>query len=353
MNLNAPTFPQQLERQTPVDRRSMTTNVAPVLLRPLLQEARRVGVDVPSLCQGLGFEPHDLDQPGFMVSHFEACTVVRRALAAIDNPSLGLELGARSNIVNRGALGLGVLASSTLREAMRLGQRYPASAGHLLEVQDRDEDQGNVLTASPMFGNHDIAPFLVDYLFASSVRVRRTVTSASYAPIAIELIRSRPAYADRYEEVLGCPVRFDCSHNRMISDIEILDRPLPSADERSFRLATDLLERESAAAAGATPVGLSVERSIRRALPKPPTPAEIASGLNISERSLRRRLQDSGLSYQQILDEGRKSRALELIVNSRMPLTQVALESGFSDLRTFRRAFKRWTGRTPSEMKRA
>lgn len=351
--MNAPTFPQQLERQTPVDRRSMTTNVAPVLLRPLLQEARRVGVDVPSLCQGLGFEPHDLDQPGFMVSHFEACTVVRRALAAIDNPSLGLELGARSNIVNRGALGLGVLASATLREAMRLGQRYPASAGHLLEVQDRDEDQGNVLTASPMFGNHDIAPFLVDYLFASSVRVRRTVTSSSYAPISVELIRSRPAYADRYEEVLGCPVRFDCSHNRMVSDIEILDRALPSADERSFRLAVDLLEREAAAAAGATPIGLSVERSIRRALPKPPTPAEIASGLNISERSLRRRLQDSGLSYQQLLDEGRKSRALELIVNSRMPLTQVALESGFSDLRTFRRAFKRWTGRTPSEMKRA
>lgn len=331
----------------------MTTNVAPVLLRPLLQEVRRVGgTDVASLCQGLGFEPQDLDQPGFMVSHFEACTVVRRALATLDNPVLGLELGSRSNLVNRGALGLGVLASGTLREAIRLGQRYPASAGHLLDVQDREEEHGNVLTASPMFGNHDIAPFLVDYLFASSVRMRRTITSPNDAPIAVELMRSRPAQAERYEELLGCPVRFDCSHNRLISDIELLDRPLPSADERSFRLAVDLLERESAVASGATPIGLSVERSIRRSLPRPPTPAQIASGLNISERSLRRRLQDSGLSYQQLLDEGRKSRALELIVNSRMPLTQVALESGFSDLRTFRRAFKRWTGRTPSEMKR-
>ncbi len=331
----------------------MTTNVAPVLLRPLLQEARRLGIDVQALCAGLGFEPEDLEQPGFMVSHQEACTVVRRALAAIDRPTLGLELGARANIVNRGALGLGVLASATLREATRLAERYPASAGHLLEVQDRDEAEGNVLVASPTQGNHDIAPFLVDNLFATIVRVRRLVTHASYAPIGVELTRSRPEQASAYEEAVGCPVRFDCPQNRLVSSIDVLDRPLPNADERSFRLAGDLLERETAAAAGVTPIGLTVERAIRRALPRPPTPAQIASSLHISERSLRRRLQDAGLSYQQLLDDGRKSRALELIVNSRMPLTQVALEAGFSDLRTFRRAFKRWTGRTPSEMKRA
>lgn len=342
---------EAVEATDNVDRRAQTTHVAPVYVRPLLEEAERAGVDPQSLCRGLGLTPEDLELPGFMISHLEACTVVRRALAAIGNPNLGLELGMRSNIVNRGALGLGILASATMREATQLALRFPASAGFLLEVQEQDTELGHALVASPMFGNHDIAPFLVDNLFASIVKVRRTVSHTDYAPRLVELVRSKPSYAADYENVLRCEVRFGCERNRLISAPDWLDLPLPTADARSFRLACQLLEREQATTSGMSSIGLTVERAIRRALPRPPAPAQIAATLNMSERSLRRRLADVGLGYQSLLDDARKSRALELIVNGRMPLTQVATASGFSDLRTFRRAFKRWTGRTPSEMK--
>jgi AraC-like DNA-binding protein len=143
-------------------------------------------------------------------------------------------------------------------------------------------------------------------------------------------------------------VRFGCHRNRLLSDAHWLDFPLPTANLMSFRLALQILECQAAASAGHSDLGLAVDRAIRRALPTPPSPAEVAASLHVSERTLRRRLEEAGLGFNGLLDECRKSRALELILGARLPLPQVAQQIGFADVRSLRRAFKRWTGQTPS-----
>jgi AraC-like DNA-binding protein len=116
-------------------------------------------------------------------------------------------------------------------------------------------------------------------------------------------------------------------------------------------LAWDLQEREAAQAAGRTTIVLTVERAIRRQLPGVPSLGELAASLNLSERTLRRRLSDGGIGYQGLVDQIRQARALELILASRTPLAQVAAQTGFSDARALRRAFKRWTGQVPSALR--
>ena len=112
------------------------TSLAPVYLRPVVEETSRVGFDAQALFHGLAFSASDLDVPGFMVSHAEAVELIRRALRVLDNPRLGLELGMRSKITDRGALALGILAARTLGDAMALALQFPRSAGYLLMISE-------------------------------------------------------------------------------------------------------------------------------------------------------------------------------------------------------------------------
>ncbi len=334
----------------PSDARALTEQVAPVFLRVVLEAAQRLGIGSASLCRGLGFSANDLEAPGFTVSHFEALTVMRRALSAIGNPTLGLELGMQSNIANRGALALGLLASATLGEALGLMLRHPASAGLLVAVTEETSPHQHALRATSRFESHDIEPFLVDKLFTGLVRLCRQGVSVGYAPIAVELVRQPPADVKPYEAYFRSPVRFGAPLNRLVSDVSWMDFPLPTANAMSLRYAEDLLSAE-ASRTGESAVGLTVARAIRQTLPQSSSSAEVASSLHLSERTLRRRLMESGLSYRKMQDEGRKSRALALVLNGQMDLSAVALETGFADISNFRRAFKRWTGRTPTEMR--
>lgn len=119
----------------------------------------------------------------------------------------------------------------------------------------------------------------------------------------------------------------------------------------SVRYAEELLLGEEVQA-GESALGLTVGRAIRRALPQHSSFGEVAASLYMSERTLRRRLMESGLSYRKMQDEERKSRALSLVLNGQTDLTAVVRETGFADISNFRRSFKRWTGMSPNEMRR-
>jgi AraC-like DNA-binding protein len=82
-----------------------------------------------------------------------------------------------------------------------------------------------------------------------------------------------------------------------------------------------------------------------------PDPDDVARALQTSTRSLRRGLQQMGTSFQTLLDETRRARAEEWIRSTDMKLQQIAEQLGFSDVRSFRRAFKRWTGRSPNALR--
>ena len=331
------------------DRRQLHLRVGAVAIRAVLKEAQRLGLNPQTLCRGLGFCFEDLESPGCMILHREAALVIRRAIQQIGNPKLGLELGMRSNMASAGALSLGAMASRTLGEAITLAQCYPWSAGFLLARQSELSGERHLLTADPLPGDIDLAPFLADRMFASLTCAHRQLTRANYSPLAVEFVHERPPFARDYELYFQCPVRFGCERNRMISEAKWLSYPLPTADMMSFRLAKQLLEQQIVAADINSELLGAVAQLIRGGLPNPPTPTELASSLNLSERSLRRRLTEAGQSYQAMLDDCLKAHALELLKNGRLPLAKVAAGCGFADERGFRRAFQRWTGQTPSD----
>lgn len=328
-----------------------TRRVAPVYLIPLLAATKGAGIAGDALFHGLGITADDLAIPGFTTSPNEANTVVRRALRLLARPDLGLTLGANTRITERGVMALGLMGAATLGDAIALTLQFPCSAGYLLAVHATRSERLHMVFADAMFGNEDIAPFLVDMMFAGSMRMRRQVTEGHYAPTTVELMRPRPPNAAAYERHFACPVHFGCRHNVLTSDLTWLECPLPMANAMAYRLSLESLQRESERTCNLSSLGMAVERSIRRTLSSPAAPADMASSLNLSERSLRRKLAQEGLSFRGLLDEARKAMALERMACARWSLTDIASQTGFSDVRAFSRAFKRWTGKSPSALK--
>lgn len=327
-----------------------TRHVAPVYLRPLLDEAGRLGITTTPFFRGLGFGAADLDCPGLTIAHQEATTVVRRALHTFSNPSLGLQLGIRSRVTHFGVLGLGLLSSSTLKDSIDLMLRYPMSAGFLLNVRAVDSPTRYALVTESVFDNHDIADFLVDKLFVGLVQKKRRISEAEVSPVLVELMRPPRADFRDHEQHYRCPVRFNCTHNRLVFDTNSLSWPLPSADLLSMRTCERLLDDETRSLRNGSVFALAVKRAIALALPLTPTTTQLASMLHLSERTLRRKLAQERLSFRALLDEGRRTRAFDLLSHGQRSIAEVAAEAGFSDPRAFRRAFRRWTGESPTAL---
>ena len=159
---------------------------------------------------------------------------------------------------------------------------------------------------------------------------------------------TRPADAAGYEAFYGCPVRFGSLRNALHTQPAWCAFALPWANGAATRLSTQLLRREVERLDAGPAIGFSVARSIRRRLPDVALLGQLAASLNLSERTLRRQLAQAGLSYRQLLDEGRKARAFELMAAGQRSLGEIAAAAGFSDARAFTRAFRRWTGHAPT-----
>lgn len=320
-------------------------------LQPMLVQVAGQGVSAAALFQNLGTRAEVVDEPGGLVSRAAALTLVRRVLRILPDPAAGLQIGRLSRLTDRGALGLAMLAALTLGDALALALQYPHWAGFLLDMQALHGERQHILQMQPRAGEDDVQGFLVDLQFAGLVTLLRRVTDGAYSPMLVQLTRARPADDAAYAQHFGCPVQFGCAADRLVSDAGWLAAVLPQASTMASRLAARLLQGGQQPAQQRAAIGAAVEQAIRRAMPAVPPPAAVAASLHMSERSLRRKLASAGLQYRGLVDACRQSLALALVLQDDLPLKQVAERTGFADTNAFGRAFRRWTGVPPTEMR--
>jgi len=328
---------------------SAAADIVPVTLRHMLREAMRHGVSPALLCEGMGFTPDDLETEDFRLSRPQCTLVIRRALRLLQRPTLGLELGVRVNLVSWGPIGLGFMASGSSRELLELAIAFQQAAGRLPALYGETSRQSYCLVAKVGVRNSEVASFLVDETFAALGQICRQVVGTHFNPRQVDLVMERPPYGAVYEDVFRCSVRFGQAENRMYFPLE------PYA----VRTADPLVLRQVVRWLGpledgepATALETTVVHAIRRNLAAPPHLREVATQLHTSERTLRRRLAAIGRSYAELLSEERRTRALSLIAHSTRAMRDIAQECGFADVRTLQRAIKRWTGLSPSGLRR-
>lgn len=332
----------------------LTEAVIPTLvLAGLVDYAQVRGVAPEAWFAGTGLSVALVQQPETLVSYRQAATLIRRALRALSADAVGLQLGSREGLVSFGMLGFAMLSSRTFLEAAETGMQHHQASGSLMDVTMEFSSTTATLQAYERFPDAELLPFLCEELFSSSVAMARAMLGHDVFPLRVDLSYPPPTYAAAYRRLFNCPVHFNCDANRMVLDAVLLNKPLPMHSPVSFSAALEVCRKRIEPTALLQDVIASVEGLLRENFRQRLSMAQIANRLNVTERTLRRHLLDAGQNFSAIRDRVLEQQARSLLNESLLPIATIAAELGFSDLRDFRRAFRRWTGMAPMSVRRS
>lgn len=158
----------------------------------------------------------------------------------------------------------------------------------------------------------------------------------------------------RYAALYQLPLLFEQAHTEVGFSGPALHQALPGHDARRQAYLQSQAERyeQAVLAEGDVPRRAAILLMQRLAFGQPDA-AEIAAQLHMSLRTLQRRLREEGSSWSQVADAARRDVACQELRQSTRPVSEIALLTGFSDTRAFLRAFRRWTGLTPTQYRQA
>ncbi len=199
-----------------------------------------------------------------------------------------------------------------------------------------------------------VRPHMIDNVLTSWCNYARWLANREVNPIEIRLPHPRPTrkIINAYEHAFGCPIQFNNQRACIVISSDYLSAPLRQPDTSlqqtlEAHASHQIAELGESSGSRLIPqVKDAIDTLLRQGVSRKERVAEYL-GMNL--RTLQRKLQKESVSYQQLLDQIRKQKAKTLLKQSQLSLNDISDRLGFSEVRSFHRSFKSWTGKTPRE----
>ena len=269
-----------------------------------------------------------------------------RTATAIDTPSFGLQAGDLWQPAFMHALGYAWMSSSSLRTALHRLVRYIHIVNQSSQIELKETKDRLTLTWNDT-GHETDNPWFSDIRISIILAMCRANFGPSLNPMSVTLFRQAPAQTGRYYEIFKCPVEFSAEKDSMTLSVADADKMLPSSNPLMSQVHDQIMVK-CLAELDDQDIIEQVKASIIDLLPDGRmSDVKVAETLFISNRTLQRKLQAQNTSFKTILTQVREDLALKYIRDSRLTLTELSFQLGFSEMSAFSRAFKQWTGASP------
>ena len=334
------------ERETTI--RSLEPTVRARTLEGFAPLVRELGGDAAPILTRVGIPPDVTARPLEWISFPAVLRAYEVAAKETRCDTFGLRLGAVRQLSFLGPLQLIVSYSQNLKSGFEAFCRFVSvqNTGYqpYLDLGPEEATFQVVLTSQlRRWGQQWVEESLV-----TALRLLRGCLGAKYAPRHISLRHAALSDRATYERYFGTEVRTQAPVDGLTIDRRDLEIVNARQDDRVLSVLTDYL-RADAMPAKADVSGL-VKGVLRRLLGTGEFSIEaVADELGMHKRTLQRRLQETGTTFAELLDEVRADVAKHYVATGRLPLTRVALLLGFSDQSAFNHAFRRWFQRSPTE----
>lgn len=318
---------------------------------PLPDLLRERGIEPGPVIHRAGMIPAIFDDPEKVVPYVQMCRLMEMASQAANCEHFGLLVGARATIATIGLVGLFAHVHENVGAALRSIVQYlhlhDRGAGLALMV-DQDAACLSYVIAEPAPG----ADLVYDAAVATAFNVMKTLAGPAWQPTAVLLPRTPPVDRRPFSELFKAPIRFEAGIAALLFSGGWLDRPLRTANKEFQRLLEPLLVGMDDQRAGRFHVG--VARIIQTlVLTGEATMDNVAAACGLTSRALSRRLSGERVSFRQLLERTRFALARQLLAGSDQPIARIAVTIGYSEPAAFMHAFRRWSGTSPAEWRRA
>jgi AraC-like DNA-binding protein len=314
-------------------------------VKAICRALEAAGCDSAAALAEAGFDLKSLEGPTARCPLTHTERLWRIAVKATGDPAFGIKVASHIKQTTFHALGYGLSASSTLKEAFERVQRYCHVASDAIEYEFWRSGSEYHFVIEPA---DKVADESVDAVVAAYLRMCRSLMGHDYSPLRIEFRRARPEKIDDFQRLLRAPLLFGAAHTRLVFDRDAIERPLDGGNPELARH-HDAIALQYLSQIERDNIQWRVREVLTQRLSKgEPSQEDVAELLNMSARTLQRKLGDCGITYKEILDQTRRVLALAYLSAPRHTVSDITYLLGFSAGSSFTRAFRRWTGQSPS-----
>jgi AraC-like DNA-binding protein len=320
-------------------------------VQPLVSGLKAMGHDPRPLLALTGLDEATLRDPDARVPMRLVMSLMARAVDTTGDKNLGLHIAENADVGSADVHFYAIVSSPTLGAAYERVCRYQRliHETNLVEL-DTQGDRAWLRHRRP--GGLPAPRHTAEFLLAVWVRAGRIATGTDWAPLEVHFAHPEPQDVREHGRFFRASVRFACGENALVLPKLLLDTPCIRADPALLAV----LDRYAADRLRRTPQTNTLADRVRTTLAEQlvgtePGVARLAARLKMSVRTLNRTLASEGTTYRALLDQLRHELATRHLADDRVSIAEVAFLLGFSELSSFYRAFKRWTGRTPVEFR--
>lgn len=310
------------------------------------------GISAKTLLQGSELQESILLQPGVLVGHESGIQVVENFCQQLQDPSAALEYGKRMTLSKHGALGYAAHYSATMTDAAIKVMRYVETRAQVFTLQRYSDADVRKLYIEPRFDSPAAAAFLVSAFLASIETICRTLIQGPEHDAHSRIELSFDIDLSTQSVLPNCQLLSGCADNCLVWPTQALQGPLPFFDATMEHMAEQELEQALRELQGRRSISDQVRDLIADHLPQPLSLEQIAVQLHMSAATLNRKLKQEHSSFQQLKDDIREQQARHMLRQHALTIDQIALQLGYSDASNFSKAFKTWTGMSPSAYRR-
>lgn len=313
----------------------------------VLKRVEAAGVDVRAAVARAGLAEHRLREPTVKLTTREYLALWR-AIDAVAEPGLGLRLGSEAAVHQLDVASMAATHAPTFGAALEKLGRYKRLVCPEEVRVEIAEGEARV-RFDWLFAEGPLPRTMVDGSFANVRSLLRRGTGVMLDPRRVELVRDEDGLVARH---FACEVAFGCEADVIVFAAADLERPFVTHNPDLLAVMLPGLET----ALGAVEAGLveDVKAALRKQMSGDrPTVESVAKAIHVSTRTLQRRLEEEGTTFQRLLDEVRRGVARELLRSTALDPGDVAYLLGFEELNSFTRAFRKWEGATPLQWRRA
>jgi AraC-like DNA-binding protein len=321
-------------------------------LGALAAELAAEGVSVRDLFARTGIDAAQLEDARARISHRQRLAIYRNAKRLAKRSDIALLAGARQRISDYGIYGYAMVSSRTFGDSLLFSLDHVTMAGPAVrQISFRIEGKTAILRSHGLDALGDLLPFAAEFWRSSMTALFSRVLESPFPSKRMVFPFPAPVHWRNYERMFNCPIDFDADRMEWHFDAKVLDMPCPNANPITAEICQQVCDVVLTESPGDSELVRKIRAACLNSPNRFPAAVRIASELGLSLRTFHRRLAQEGLSYQSIVDGMRRSLATELLENTHMGIDMIAERIGFADATSFRKAFKKWTNRSPSDFR--
>ena len=320
----------------------------------IIQFAAQQGADRRVFLNLIGKELEELNDEELTFEAGVYNEVVEKAMELTGDPYLGLHLGEYLSLSAAGLIVQIVQSSRTVLEGLNYIVAFANLGCQALPFQLKKIKNEWELSLHPNPIWEEQSPVAVrqtmDGTVMFTLREFHTLTRQKYYPLRIHFSYPRPGKYEEYERLFKCSVRFNQPKTAFYFDQKHVDNPVVTSDYDLLQMLVQYAEKKLNTLQNENGFSTVVKQSIINLVkPQFPTIEQVAANLNLSVRTLQRRLKEEALTFKIILDELKKQFALDYLKNKNLSVKEVAYLLDYADSSSFIRTFRRWTGLSPEK----